>query len=356
MKKLFLSMVALMMATLSYAQDVLVATLNHEDNITMYYGIYAFSSAHNAAVSGDIITLSGGAFKGDFTITKAVTVRGTGIDAPNSTCISSKLEINIPESDTNRFSVEGVRFDDQTVLYGSFSNPCFLKCQFYSVLFENSSSKYSYIKDALFVNCKITGYLHLYGANTALFSHCYIYAYSSDFGSSKAQFCNCVLYGSFDKYNRSSFVNCILCYTGNCDPLPSECSAMNCTAIYRYHYDYYAVGGAHFSADEYKYNVYTNMQGNQVSCSSSTYEAMFKGFGEEPRNAYKFFESSNTFELTDEAKTKFLGTDGTEVGLYGGKYPYDSTPAYPHITKFNVAKQATADDKLSVEIEVSATE
>ena len=62
------------------------------------------------------------------------------------------------------------------------------------------------------------------------------------------------------------------------------------------------------------------------------------------------------FELTDEAKTTFLGTDGTEVGMYGGVLPYNSTPSYPQITKVNVANKTTADGKLSVEIEVSATE
>ena len=62
------------------------------------------------------------------------------------------------------------------------------------------------------------------------------------------------------------------------------------------------------------------------------------------------------FELTDEAKTAFLGDDGTEMGMYGGVMPYNSTPSYPQITKMNVANKATADGKLSVEIEVSAAQ
>ena len=59
MKKLFLSLVAVIVAaTTMDAQDVYVATLNHDETITEYYGSTAFQSAYYAAVDGDIITLS----------------------------------------------------------------------------------------------------------------------------------------------------------------------------------------------------------------------------------------------------------------------------------------------------------
>lgn len=61
-------------------------------------------------------------------------------------------------------------------------------------------------------------------------------------------------------------------------------------------------------------------------------------------------------ELTDEAKTKYLGTDGTEVGIYGGSLPFEARISNPQITKLNVASKSTADGKLSVDIEVKAAE
>ena len=79
MKKFILSMVALMIATISYAQNMLVATLTHGDKITMYYGNEALYQAHKAAQSGDVINLSGGSFA-SVKITKGITLRGTGID------------------------------------------------------------------------------------------------------------------------------------------------------------------------------------------------------------------------------------------------------------------------------------
>lgn len=68
------------------------------------------------------------------------------------------------------------------------------------------------------------------------------------------------------------------------------------------------------------------------------------------------YSRDQKFELCNEAKTKYLGTDGTEVGMHGGLLPYNSIPSYPRITKMNVANKTTADGKLSVEIEVSAVE
>ena len=60
------------------------------------------------------------------------------------------------------------------------------------------------------------------------------------------------------------------------------------------------------------------------------------------------------FELTDEAKTKYLGTDGTQVGIHGGSIPFDITPTNPQITKCNVASKSTIDGKLSVDIQINA--
>lgn len=69
-----------------------------------------------------------------------------------------------------------------------------------------------------------------------------------------------------------------------------------------------------------------------------------------------FIDSDPLKDLTDEAKAQYKGSDGTQVGMYGGTLPFNTTPSYPQITKMNVAKKTTADGKLSVEIEVSAAQ
>lgn len=338
MKKLFsLLVVALVSTTSIFAQSKLVATLTHGDIVTVFYEANAFAKAHDAATSGDVITLSEGEFN-SFTITKAVTIRGTGIDAASPTRVG-EMTLEIPESDTNHFSIEGVRFNTLT-LKGSCIEPTFLKCQINRMYAHEGS-----IKDAIFVNCKFTDIFQMGGSTTAKFSHCYVNWYENESNyTSEAQFLNCVIGGYLYYFRRSTFINSIICgsYGGDgSGRLPAEAIAMNCIALC---YSVTSYGDVYYNTD-----IYSDMQGSQVSCSTSTYEEIFKEYKAS-------YADSQTFELTDEAKTKFLGTDGKEIGLYGGQYPYTSTPAYPRITKLNVAKQATADDKLSVEIEVSAVE
>ena len=97
-------------------------------------------------------------------------------------------------------------------------------------------------------------------------------------------------------------------------------------------------------------NVLDNIVNNGTNIVTGVWSSVFKTY------SGKQFEDVETFELIDEAKTKYLGNDGTEVGIYGGNLPFDPTPSNPQITKCNVASKSTADGKLSVDIEVRAAE
>ena len=326
MKKFMLVLMVALVGGISksVAQSKLVATLTHGDDIRMFYGANALSQAHYAAQSGDVITLSGGEFTG-ITITKSVILRGTGFDATEPTIVQGTT-LNITSSDTNHFSVEGIRFSSLS-LSGSCVEPLFLKCYLGSV----STEEACHIKDALFVNCRVF-FSMKQGYMSAKFSHCDI----SNFNivsnlQLKVQFINSVVSGySLSYFRNSSFINSILiCSNSSSDALPAETVAMNCVVLTKSSY----------------YTVFSKMQGSEISCYVLPYD-----------NILQFFSNSGNRELSDEAKTTYLGTDGTEVGLYGGKYPYTTTPAYPRITKLNVSKQTTPDGKLSVDIEVSAAE
>ena len=56
-----------------------VATLQHGDDVSAFYGANAFVEAHTAAADGDIVTLSSGTFNAPSQITKAITLRGAGV-------------------------------------------------------------------------------------------------------------------------------------------------------------------------------------------------------------------------------------------------------------------------------------
>lgn len=334
MKKLFLSLVAaLLAATATFAQSTLVATLTHGSDVKMFYGTYALRDAHNAAVSGDVINLSGGGFQA-VNISKAVTLRGTGIDVAIPTRIVNEFIINIPTDDANHFSMEGIRCQGRVTMNGTFDNPYFVKCQFTEIDYYQTT-----IKNAMYVNCKITGDLtRLRGTNSVQFINSYVSGFTNESEStSSASFVNCVIKprgGHGTSYLRScQLMNCILYNNSgsNASSIPSTTIASNCVAI---------------NNDGRMSNVFNNSQSNP-NCGLAVYSEMFKDFIGE-------YSDAQTFELSAEGKKRQLGTDGTEIGLYGGLMPYTSIPSYPRFTKMNVANKTTADGKLSVEIEVSA--
>lgn len=334
MKKLFFSLVALMTATLSFAQNTLVATLSHGKDVSMYYGTYALRDALNAAQSGDVINLSGGAFQA-VNITKGITLRGTGIDDAAPTYISGDFAINVPTGDANRLSIEGIRSTGNITMVGTFNNPYFVKSQF-SSLGYNANAK---IKNAMFADCRISSEFILHGSSTVQFINSYVESFRNDYSTkAAASFINCILRpndsGNNPEYIGSSqLVNCIIYQTLSNEQLtyrlPSSSIATNCVSV-----------------------GYSNLFDDQAASTGNkkaTFTQLFKNFT-------GTYSESQQFELTDKAKTTYLGTDGTEVGIHGGLLPYDSTPSYPQITKMNVANKTTADGKLSVEIEVSAAE
>lgn len=63
------------------------------------------------------------------------------------------------------------------------------------------------------------------------------------------------------------------------------------------------------------------------------------------------YNDMETFELTEEAKTKYLGNDDTQIGIYGGTVPFDSTPSNPQIKSLQVASKPV-DGKLKVQVEL----
>lgn len=326
MKKAFLSLVAFVFATVCFAQQTLVATLTHGEEVTMFYGTYAYRDAMAAAVDGDVINLSGGGFQA-CTINKAVSIRGTGVDAAQPTFIINDFDINIPAETTGRLTMEGLRVSNTMYIRGTLTNAYFLN----NIIAEYYTSKNSIAKNSIFVNCNVQGFYVTYGTSQAQFLNSYIgWYYTNGNSAATACFVNCVIrpdegYRANDILNSTLINSCLVFTTSNSYTsfaLPSSTSATNCVAI----------------------GCGTNAFGN-LKASINNKSVADMSF---------FVDSDYMNDLTDEAKATYLGTDGTPVGMYGGPMPYDLTPTYPQITKMNVASKTTADGKLSVDIEVSA--
>lgn len=326
MKKFIVLFVAVMamFATTAKAQSSLLATLNHEGTISTFYGTNALQQAHAAAADGDVITLSSGTFQ-SVNITKAVTLRGAGmvLDAATQTeptVLANEFSINISDETTQRLTIEGI-YTNQTVTINKLKNAMFLKDRFRYFSFPGSA----YGKDLTFIHCRITEsyYGTSYSNNSAVFQNCIVRAMNGK----NYIFNNCLFLEAYNIHcGNSEYRNCII--------LGSD-DANSSSTYYNNLYCKYSSG--------VKFNV-TNNTNVEVAKDN---EAIKNLFGNSDDNEYK---------LTEAAKALIKGTDGTEVGIYGGSLPYDPTPTNPQISKFNVAAKTTADGKLSVDIEVKSAE
>ena len=346
MKKLFVSLVALVVATMSYAQSNLLATLSHEGNISAFYGASALQSAVAAAESGDVITLSSGQFDAA-DIDKPITLRGSGMSAStdsvhyrDATIVQGELTINIADTLGKRLVMEGLYFNKKITYAGILKDAQFLKCRFQSFIAADSAV----INNTAFIHCRFyNGYTQAANSN-ALFINSIVCCPLNP-STSSIEFDNCFVkfdytttYGKYVvNVNNAYYKNSIIHQTTNGSSdiytIPSNCIAHNCI-------------GLGYSSIFKNINNKTNKYVSDITKVFNTYRS----------STNTFINDSWSFELTDEAAATYLGTDGTQVGVYGGNLIYNENPTIPQITKCIVASKSTADGKLSVDIEVRAAE
>ena len=70
------------------------------------------------------------------------------------------------------------------------------------------------------------------------------------------------------------------------------------------------------------------------------------------------YNMKNDFRLQDSSPGKNAGKDGTDIGIYGGRYPWKEggLPVNPHVETFNVAGKTDSIGNLKVKIKVAAQE
>ena len=152
----------------TFAQTQL-ATLQHGDDLSVFYGTNAFVEAHTAAVGGDIITLSGGTFI-PTTITKGITLRGAGCTTDTvantaPTIFSSNITLDVADT-VNFLNVEGILFNCE-VRSNKLNNPQFTRCYMNQFYFYSSSNG-NFCRNAQFVNCFVKQFSNSYCVSTML--------------------------------------------------------------------------------------------------------------------------------------------------------------------------------------------
>ena len=338
MKKIVFLCLTLMAATVGFAQQQL-ATLNHNDSITVYYGASALQQAHAAAVNGDIITLSPGAFSA-VDITKAVTIRGTGAwsdtNGTYETIILNSLYFSGPQDPLHHLSIEGIYFlNDVLISSSGLYNPQFFKCYFngnFYCRYQNDGL----MLNAMFVNCFLTTWFASYNNGPT--------------GANNTHFVNSVISDSWQSDCPDTYINCILKQDPNNGYMVSR-TFQNCILYYNYNYPYCPSGNSFTAQNCIFINIYG---GSNVCCN------LFSGHDNHVLwnmcSWNSVFSTTGYYELIDSIAATCLGNDGTQVGIYGGAFPFDPQVSGLNIRRLDVARRTTADGKLPVDIEIVSDE
>ena len=326
-----------------------VATLQHEDDLSVFYGGNAFVEAHTAAEAGDIITLSSGSFV-PTTITKAITLRGAGCVSDTlmqtfPTSFSGQMTLNVTDTLGNTLNVEGINFLSK-VSYNNLTNPVFTRCNFNEISYYSSSSGIINMRDAQFINC-IINKGDFYRANRTTLINSVVWDgrfYSDETVVGVADYVfnsivRAVNYVGSGNYRTFNAYNSII-IDGNSS---SSCYFSNNCCFF---YNCIGIDTGNSTNNPFGLNYTSN-------CSVyHSYSEVFESFN----GTFNYSDEDELFILKDTIATGFLGIDGTQVGIHGGNVPYSSRPTYMVLKRCAVAPRSTIEGKLNVEIEVVTEE
>ena len=314
-QKILLSIVALCCTVVAGAQnnssEIQSAILQKGETTSIFYGANALKDAYTAAENGSIITLTSGTFTNPGNIMKSVSIYGAGFEdnateGVKRTTISGDLYYLADTDGGNLQSprLEGVCTGRITVK--EVTNMTISKCYFdwldvggtgvENLLVRQSrfiavNGKSNVISGMAVKNC----YLSYYNMNLtaesqviqAEFDHCLL---ASDRSHSTALYTNCIIRGNIA--NGSKVEKCII--------YPSSLS-VDVTSVDNW------------------LDVY--MDATLFTDATSV-----------------DYKPEWTYTLKD---SKYKGTDGTEVGINGGEYPWNKQPELPYVKNMSATVDGT---------------
>lgn len=318
MKRITILIITLTLTILPMAaQDTSIKgtiTLSHQGN-EKAFSYNEMAKVMDAAADGDTVLLSTGYFQGDFIMTKKLAFIGSGADSDNGwnncTCYEGKIVLNLPaETKLTARLFDGIYFNNSNTnitIKSSIDNVIIRKCYWENNILNmsanvnymlvdrcrcNLNNGNGYFKKLVVRNSYVCG--TPYNSNVSenlFFYNCNI---NSDGGSWTG------IEGRWSATFYGTFRNCILSngdyYITN--PNNSEAITVLINCLYSKKQDYVDAG-----------------------CML--------------QNCYPYASTDKSiYFLTKEEllSNNYLGTDGTVVGMYGGKNPYTLSPVSKEVT------------------------
>lgn len=326
MKKLLFTLVASAFAIANAnAQDSFAtfAALEHNGNITTFTGGQALQEAVAAADEGDVITLSAGAFSlayGELTLQKSITLRGAGMDiksGKNLTRVTGSLICtDFNAAPTASFVFEGIDFDNGLYSYYttvSETDHTYVTSSSITVNKCFVNSLYTDAKNVVITDSKINS-LGVRGNASVKCHNSVIWGSNTNYG---ATYTSCVVIaGGYGTYER-----CICAWMGDSNHNNSGyyftlCPAKDCIYIL----DHSDIPVSAINVD-------------------ITYVVKWS-------DVFDFEEFERTSDFMREQNF------ASKLTPFLGIYNYSPLLDLPTIKTLTVAKESTADGKLSIDVEI----
>jgi len=339
MKKILLSVLFLAMLGTSAIFAQSRVALHHEGQVTIFGGAAPFADAYNAAVNGDTIYLPGGSFATPATIAKGIAIYGAG-HYPDSTAVT------LPTSVTGNVAINAGA--DNLRLEGIL---------FTGNLTFNLNQK---VDDVVISRCRINGTLNCSQNNSMatpcenhLIAQCVIIGNIECSNLQGSTITNCIIQGQINNGNNLNIVNNAIIYTYylsyNLNSIRNSMIANN--VFNRRQAVTTVLGGC--TGNTFSNNVFAASPNFGDNTASGNYLNI-------PADDMFVNEANNGFDYTDDfhlqSPETYIGTDGTQVGIYGGVLGYKpgAVPSNPHFSSATIAPSTDGEGKLNVNITVIA--
>jgi len=331
MRKNIFSLVFILLAIVVFAQQKVA--LNRNGTTEIYGGSNPFNDAYLAASSGDTIYLPGGNLPFPATIDKSVTIFGAGhypnaTVATNRTVLNGNLTINENADNLHLEGIEltgGLFFSNNHKVDGVVIK----RCRINSITYSGGGT--TPCVNNTIRECVINGHIDFSNAKSSLFSNNIIGSTINN-GSELGISNNILLYNSYHNFNNvdnSSISNNIF-FQPEMSYIHTACELSTFS------------NNTFIGTPPIGSNTFTN-NNNNVPIAGL--------FANQTGNS---FDYAHDYHLV--VPSTFIGTDGTQIGIYGGLFPFKESalPVNPNIVSKTIAPQTNASGELNIQLQVKA--
>jgi hypothetical protein len=327
MKKLYFifALALLSLSNVLIAQPY-TATLEHGTNTQIFYGSNAFTAANAAAVDGDIIVLSAGNL-GSATITKKIKVIGTGHYPHPVNVIPTVVGITFGAG-SDSCLIEGLNIGNITANIPVRAIHI-SRCKIGEIQFNNGSR-------SCIIEGNVIGAIKCYDKDTANIITNNIFSTSGQGTGLNAL---------------SGFTNGTIIENNTFYLWMSGISIYYCVLRNNIIHAEYSYAGTLGSLIQYNYLPSATFFDTLSNVVQHTYSGPITGI---ISGGLGLFSYTADYHITNP--TLYIGTDGTQIGIYGGQYPYKpkAIPYNPQIESKYIAPTTDINGNIQINFKVKA--